>query len=54
MTYEIACVGTARGWQYRVTLWFGRVAYVGNRTYDRHGDALKAARATGAEPKEGA
>lgn len=52
MTYSIQCVGTNAGWRYRVTLWVGRVAYVGQRTYERHGDAMKAAKASGATEKE--
>ena len=48
MKYTIQCVGTNAGWQYRVTLWSGRVAYIGQRTYERHQDAERAAKATGA------
>lgn len=51
MTYTIECIGTNRGWQYRVTLWVGRVAYRGERTYARHQDAEKAAKASGASPR---
>ena len=52
MTYSIDCIGCDNGWRYRVTLWCGRVAYVGNRTYERHQDAERAAKATGAHHKE--
>ena len=48
MDYSINCVGTSRGWRYRVVLWCGRVAYVGQRDYARHQDAERAAKATGA------
>ena len=52
MKYTIACIGCNNGWRYRVTLWCGRVSYEGQRTYERHQDAERAAKATGAEPKE--
>ena len=48
MKYTIQRVGTSTGWQYRVTIWSGRVAYIGQRTYKRHQDAERAAKATGA------
>lgn len=48
LTYTIDCVGTNAGWRYRVTMWCGRVAYIGQRTYKRHQDAERAAKATGA------
>jgi hypothetical protein len=48
MTYTIDCIGTARGWRYRVTLWCGRAAYHGQRDYERYQDAERAAKATGA------
>jgi hypothetical protein len=51
MTYTIDCIGTNAGWRYRVTLWCGRVAYNGGRTYERHQDAERAAKATGATEK---
>jgi hypothetical protein len=52
MTYTIECIGTNAGWRYRVTLWCGRVAYQGQRNYERHQDAERAAKATGAQPKD--
>lgn len=52
MKYTIDCVGTNAGFRYRVTLWCGRVAYVGNRTYERLQDAERAAKATGAAPSK--
>ena len=52
MKYTIDCIGTNAGWRYRVTLWCGRVAYVGNRTYERMQDAERAAKATGAAPSQ--
>lgn len=48
MEYTIDCVGTNAGFRYRVTLWCGRVCYHGQRSYARHQDAEKAAKATGA------
>ena len=51
LKYTIDCIGTNRGWRYRVTLWCGRVAYNGQRDYERHQDAERAARATGATAK---
>jgi hypothetical protein len=51
MTYTIDCIGTNRGWRYRVTLWQGRAVYYGQRNYERHQDAERAAKATGATPK---
>jgi hypothetical protein len=52
MKFTIECLGTERGWRYRVTLWCGRLKYVGESDYARHEDATRAARATGAVPKE--
>lgn len=52
MTYTIRCYGTGRGWRWRVTLWHGRVAYDGNRDYARYQDAERAAKATGATPRD--
>ena len=52
MTYTIDCIGTNRGWRYRVALWQGRaVLYYCEREYKRHQDAVRAAKATGATPK---
>jgi len=52
MRFTIECIGTNRGWRYRVTLWVGRVAYRGERDYERHQDAEKAAKASGATSKD--
>jgi len=52
LKYTIDCIGTGRGWRYRVTLWCGRVAYNGQRDYERHQDAERAAKATGATANE--
>lgn len=52
LTYDINCVGTNAGWRYRVTIWCGRVAYQGQRTYERHQDAERAAKAAGAIAKD--
>jgi hypothetical protein len=49
MKATIDCVGTNAGWRYRVTLWVGRVAYIGQRTYEREADAMRAAKASGAD-----
>ncbi len=48
MEYTIDYIVTNRGWRYRVTLWRGRVAYHGQRDYERYQDAERAAKATGA------
>jgi len=53
MKYTIDCIGTNRGWRYRVTLWCGSVTYNGQRSYERHQDAERAAKATGATAKDG-
>ena len=52
MKYTLRCIITGRGERWRVTLWCGRVAYEGLRDYARRQDAEKAAKATGATPKE--
>ena len=52
MKYSIECLYTYYGWRYRVTLWCGRVAYNGQQDYAHHQDAVRAAKATGATPKE--
>jgi len=51
MNYTIECISTNAGWRYRVTLWCGRVAYTGQRTYERQQDARRAAEATGAKER---
>lgn len=35
---------------YRVVLWRGSTSYVGVKEYKRHGDAVRAAKSTGAKP----
>jgi hypothetical protein len=52
MKYTIDCIGTNDGWKYRVTLWCGLVRYNGQRTYERHQDAVRAAKSTGAIAKD--
>lgn len=52
MTYTIDCINSNAGYKYRVTLWCGRVAYIGQRYYARHQDAERAAKATGATARE--
>lgn len=52
MTYTIDCILTNRGPRYRVALWCGRVCYQGMRDYAQHGDAVKAAKRTGALARE--
>lgn len=52
LTATIDCIGTDVGWKYRVTLWCGKVAYIGQRTYERYQDAQNAATRSGATVKE--
>lgn len=52
MKYVIECISTDEGWRYRVTLWRGRTAYTGRQTYALFQSAERAAKATGATPKE--
>jgi hypothetical protein len=52
MKYTIDYFGNSFGWGYRVTLWFGRVTYAGETLYVDHRSAVRAAKATGATPKE--
>ena len=44
MDYTIDLIETNNGKKYRVTLWNGKVSYVGNRFYATVTDASKAAR----------
>lgn len=52
LTATIDCIGTNAGWKYRVTIWCGKVAYIGQRTYVRYQDAHNAATRSGATVKE--
>ena len=52
LKYTIGCISTNGGPRYRVTLWCGKVAYFGQRYYERHQDAERAAKATGASDKD--
>ena len=50
MIYTIDCIAIEGEWVYRVTLWLGMSPYLGAKHYRRHGDAVRAAKATGAKP----
>ena len=39
-------------WYYRVDLWVGKTCYEGTRRFKQRGDALRAAKRTGAKPRE--